>query len=175
MQAAIGFDSRCEANYNAVRAKKPSDHKGLDDGPRGKLMQGYIPRKAKETTEVVARRMAERDTRSIICLGYVDLPFARRGGVPRGGGIDCTKVDQVDAGTSYVQPIASADITTRRESDGSFGTCDFSRLADVGVIIGGVPTPFTHPGDLAPAFAEGTAPATLWSFVRTAIPSIMAG
>jgi UDP-N-acetyl-D-glucosamine dehydrogenase len=80
-----------------------------------------------------------------IGLGYVGLPlalhFARTGVTVLGLDIDCTKVEAVNGGRSYIKHIDGR--TLRKEvAAGRFSaSSDFSRVAEVDAVIICVPTP----------------------------------
>lgn len=80
----------------------------------------------------------------IVGLGYVGLPLILRyntvGYKVIGFDIDQTKVDLLNAGTSYIGHITDEAITKARTS-GFEATADFSRAKDVDALIICVPTP----------------------------------
>ena len=84
----------------------------------------------------------------VIGLGYVGLPLAIRfskvGFSTIGFDIDDEKIKLLNAGKSYIKHIDVADITAIA-NNGFTATSDFSKIADVDVIIICVPTPLgTH-------------------------------
>src|SRR3954452_2524164 len=82
----------------------------------------------------------------IIGLGYVGLPLARafsRGGFPvLGFDVDPRKVEQLQAGQSYLKHLPAADVAAMRKA-GFEATTDFDRLRDADAIVICVPTPLT--------------------------------
>jgi UDP-N-acetyl-D-glucosamine dehydrogenase len=86
-----------------------------------------------------------RDARvAIIGLGYVGLPlairFSQEGFAVTGFDIDEEKVKLLNAGKSYIKHINTDDITAM-SANGFKATSDFSKIAEVDVIIICVPTP----------------------------------
>lgn len=84
----------------------------------------------------------------IIGLGYVGLPlslrFAQAGSRVLGLDIDAAKVEQLNAGHSYILHIPAADVAAMHAA-GRFGaTTDFSRAAECAALIICVPTPLGH-------------------------------
>jgi UDP-N-acetyl-D-glucosamine dehydrogenase len=84
-------------------------------------------------------------------MGYVGLPLALsfvRGGLHvLGLDIDQSKVDALNTGTSYLGHIGDADIAAAVATQRFEATTDFSRCADVDVVIIAVPTPLTKHRD----------------------------
>ena len=94
----------------------------------------------------------------VVGLGYVGLPLAvtaaQRGFAVTGFDIDATKMDQLDAGTSYIGAVSDADLAEVR---GRFDwTTDFSRLSDCQAILICVPTPLTRQREPDLSFVEAT-------------------
>ena len=86
-----------------------------------------------------------RDARvAIIGLGYVGLPlairFSQESFAVTGFDIDEEKVKLLNAGKSYIKHINTDDITAM-SANGFKATSDFSKIAEVDVIIICVPTP----------------------------------
>jgi UDP-N-acetyl-D-glucosamine dehydrogenase len=83
----------------------------------------------------------------IVGLGYVGLPLAmtiaRSGFVVLGFDKDPVKTDSINAGTSYIKHIGSADIAEVVRLGRLRGERDPSRLGDVDVVILCLPTPLT--------------------------------
>jgi UDP-N-acetyl-D-glucosamine dehydrogenase len=93
-------------------------------------------------------RYRERTAKiGVIGLGYVGLPLLRtaaeRGFSALGFDIDPAKVEQLNAGRSYLRHISADSIAAVRETGRFAATDDFSRLAEVDAIILCVPTPLT--------------------------------
>ena len=81
---------------------------------------------------------------AVIGLGYVGLPlsirFSEEGFKVVGFDIDKEKVDLLNSGNSYIKHINSDDIVAM-SANGFKATSDFSKIAEVDVIIICVPTP----------------------------------
>lgn len=95
---------------------------------------------------------------SIIGLGYVGLPLAitaAKAGFPvTGFDVDSTKMDRLNAGSSYIEAVSDADLA---DVAGTFDwTTDFSRLSEGDVIIICVPTPLTKQREPDLSFVEDT-------------------
>ncbi|GEP58629.1 nucleotide sugar dehydrogenase [Reyranella soli] len=119
--------------HDEVRALARNQHNGTPPEP---------------VASIVARFRAHQATVGIMGLGYVGLPLActiaRKGFSVLGFDIDASKVDQINAGTSYIGHIASDEIADMRKAGRFAATCDFSRLGEVDAIILCVPTPLTR-------------------------------
>lgn len=80
----------------------------------------------------------------IVGLGYVGLPLMLRynaiGFRVLGIDIDIEKVNQLNAGKSYIEHIASEHVSRARNS-GFEATCDFARASECDALILCVPTP----------------------------------
>ncbi|MGY4824477.1 nucleotide sugar dehydrogenase [Stutzerimonas chloritidismutans] len=80
----------------------------------------------------------------IVGLGYVGLPLVLRysevGYRVVGFDIDQSKIDHIEAGTSYIEHIPAAAIA-RAVEQGFEATTDFTRASDVDALILCVPTP----------------------------------
>jgi len=87
----------------------------------------------------------------IVGLGYVGLPvaveFARAGFAVTGLDLDTAKVEQVNAGRSYIRDVADCDVAKLVESGHLHATTDTGRLADLDVIDICVPTPLRKTRD----------------------------
>ena len=81
----------------------------------------------------------------IIGLGYVGLPLAREflraGFTVKGFDVDANKVEQINAGHSYIAHIASELIREHAAAGTLEATADFGRLAEADAILICVPTP----------------------------------
>lgn len=81
----------------------------------------------------------------VIGMGYVGLPllleFVTEGFPTLGFDIDPDKVEQLNAGKSYIKHIPSEKIKEAREKNLFEATADFSRLKEVDCILVCVPTP----------------------------------
>jgi UDP-N-acetyl-D-glucosamine dehydrogenase len=98
----------------------------------------------------------------VIGLGYVGLPLTLLlcdvGFTVTGFDIDQHKVNELEAGRSYIQRIPHTEIQRAAER-GFHATSEFSRLASVDVIIICVPTPLTDHRDPDLSFIRNTAEA----------------
>ncbi|HLI77502.1 MAG TPA: NAD(P)-binding domain-containing protein, partial [Acidobacteriaceae bacterium] len=97
-------------------------------------------------TERLARLQNRTARIGVIGLGYVGLPLslllADAGFQVTGFDIDKRKVDDLQAGRSYIFRIPAEEIQSAREQ-GFRATGDFSQLAKQDAIIMCVPTPLT--------------------------------
>jgi len=84
----------------------------------------------------------------VIGLGYVGLPlnlcFAEKGFRSIGFDIDKTKVDSLNAGTSYIKHIPSERIRKARESGHFSATTDYSKMKECDGVLIAVPTPLNR-------------------------------
>ena len=121
------------------------------------ISQNTLPGIARERMDRIHSRTAKV---GIIGLGYVGLPlsllFSEAGFKVTGFDIDAKKVDDLEAGRSYIFRIPVTEIQSALQQ-GFRATNDFSRLADMDAIIMCVPTPLTehHEPDLS--YIENTA------------------
>lgn len=87
----------------------------------------------------------------IIGLGYVGLPLmhsiCRSGGKVVGFDIDPKKVEKLNKGESYLDTVPDDIIARHRQSQLFEATDNFSRLADIDIIIICVPTPLAENRD----------------------------
>src|SRR5262245_10502115 len=87
-------------------------------------------------------------TVGIVGLGYVGLPLAcavaRKGFSVLGVDIDDTKIARLNEGKSYLSDVKPDDVADFVRAGRLAATSDFSRLAGVGAVILGVPTPLTR-------------------------------
>jgi UDP-N-acetyl-D-glucosamine dehydrogenase len=81
----------------------------------------------------------------IVGLGYVGLPlaiqFARSGASVLGLDIDRAKVDQINAGRSYIKHIAAGTIADALKAKRLSASTDFSKVKNASAVIICVPTP----------------------------------
>jgi len=81
----------------------------------------------------------------VLGLGYVGLPlnlcFAEKGFRSIGFDIDKSKVDALNASTSYIKHIPSGRIKAARDSGFFAATVDFSKMNECDAILIAVPTP----------------------------------
>ena len=82
---------------------------------------------------------------AIVGLGYVGLPlaiqFARSGADVVGLDIDQAKVDQINAGRSYIKHISDETIDEVLQAKRLTASTDFSEVTNAGAVIICVPTP----------------------------------
>jgi UDP-N-acetyl-D-glucosamine dehydrogenase len=87
----------------------------------------------------------------IVGLGYVGLPlameFAKTGFSVTGIDLQSSKVDQINAGTSYIQDVDSREVKQMVRENRLAATCDFSVVADLDTINICVPTPLRKTKD----------------------------
>ena len=97
-------------------------------------------------------------------LGYVGLPlalrFAEAGLKVLGFDIDAAKVQQLNAGGSYIERLTPASIQNAL-GQGFEATCDFARTVEVDVLIICVPTPLTAHREPDLSFITNTIDAAL--------------
>ena len=95
----------------------------------------------------------------IIGLGYVGLPLAIRFSQEKykviGFDIDEKKVNQINSGKSYIQHIPSEDILSVL-ANGLVASSDFSKIAEIDVIIICVPTPLSADNEPDLSYINGT-------------------
>jgi UDP-N-acetyl-D-glucosamine dehydrogenase len=87
----------------------------------------------------------------VVGLGYVGLPlaveFARNGLKTTGIDLDQRKVDEVNAGHSYIPDVPTADVATLRADAMLAATTDFSVIRDLDTVNICVPTPLRKTKD----------------------------
>jgi UDP-N-acetyl-D-glucosamine dehydrogenase len=109
-------------------------------------------------------RIAGRDyTVGVIGLGYVGLPLVRRFGEAGfrvlGFDVDAAKVEQLNAGRSYIQHIPAEELAPLIRSGQLRALTDFGRLGDADAIVICVPTPLTDHREPDLRYVESTADA----------------
>jgi UDP-N-acetyl-D-glucosamine dehydrogenase len=81
----------------------------------------------------------------VVGLGYVGLPlaiqFARSGANVLGLDIDQAKVDQINAGRSYIKHITAGTINEALKANRLTASTDFSKVKNASAAIICVPTP----------------------------------
>jgi UDP-N-acetyl-D-glucosamine dehydrogenase len=111
----------------------------------------------------IARARSKEARLGIIGLGYVGLPLARAacetGFRVVGFDIDPAKVDQLNAGGSYIKQIESAVVLALVHRGLFAATADFDRLTEVDAILVCVPTPLGKHREPDLSFIERTAEA----------------
>ncbi len=87
----------------------------------------------------------------VVGLGYVGLPlaveFARNGLRTTGIDLDQRKVDEVNAGHSYIPDVPTVDVATLRSAGTLDATTDFSVIRDLDTVNICVPTPLRKTKD----------------------------
>lgn len=87
----------------------------------------------------------------VVGLGYVGLPlaveFARAGFRVTGIDVSQQKVDQINAGSSYVQDVSSSDVRELVSRGLLRATADFSAVAELDTVNIAVPTPLRKTKD----------------------------
>ncbi len=100
---------------------------------------------------ILDRLSTRRSTVGVIGLGYVGLPLATAfgdAGFPViGFDVDATKVDALNAGTSYIPDVPAAEVARLVQGGRFTATTDFSRLAECDAISVCVPTPLRKTRD----------------------------
>jgi UDP-N-acetyl-D-glucosamine dehydrogenase len=118
-----------------------------------------LPRIAQEPLDRLRSRTAPI---GVIGLGYVGLPLslllAEAGFKVTGFDIDQRKIDDLEAGKSYIFRIPENEIQAAR-GQGFTATADFSRLTQQDAIILCVPTPLTGHREPDLSYIENTAKA----------------
>ena len=104
---------------------------------------------------------SKQATIGIVGLGYVGLPlaqaFCQKGVKTVGFDIDQKKIDDIEAGRSYIKHIGDDAIKEMRADDLFDVTTDFAGITNVDVIIICVPTPLSkhREPDLGPVLNTG--------------------
>jgi len=122
-------------------------------------VKAVLPKIAQSRLE---RLNAHNASIGVIGLGYVGLPLSlllsEAGFKVTGFDIDTKKVDDLEAGRSYIFRIEAAEIQAARKQ-GFSATADFSKLAGQDAIIMCVPTPLTEHREPDLSYVENTAKA----------------
>ncbi len=96
----------------------------------------------------------------VIGLGYVGLPlidaFVSRGVSAMGFDVDVSKVDQLNAGRSYIRHLPSERIAGWKANGLFEATGDMSRLSEPDALLICVPTPLSDSRDPDLSYVEGT-------------------
>lgn len=112
-------------------------------------------------TELLQKIQNQAARLGVIGLGYVGLPLATRAGrvgfKVLGFDVSAEKVAQLNAGTSYIGDVASAEVAELREAGRLEATTDFRRLRACDVIVICVPTPLNLTRDPDISFIERAA------------------
>ena len=101
------------------------------------------------SVEQIVSEIKDRKATVGICgLGYVGLPlvlaFTRKGFKVYGFDIDQKKIDDLQAGNSYIKHLDFAELKGQVESGNFVPTCDFGLIGEPDVILIAVPTPLTE-------------------------------
>jgi UDP-N-acetyl-D-glucosamine dehydrogenase len=87
----------------------------------------------------------------VVGLGYVGLPlaveFARAGLTTTGIDLDGRKVDEINAGRSYIPDVQHADVASLRKAERLGATTDFSVVSELDTVNICVPTPLRKTKD----------------------------
>ena len=108
------------------------------------------------------QRIRDKQIRvGVIGLGYVGLPlidaFVSQGVAAIGFDVDVRKVDQLNAGSSYIRHLPSERVAGWREKKLFEATADMRRLAEPDALLICVPTPLSDSRDPDLSYVEGTA------------------
>jgi UDP-N-acetyl-D-glucosamine dehydrogenase len=102
-------------------------------------------------TELEAKISDRTAVIGVVGLGYVGLPliveFCQNGFKGIGFEVDGRKIDEINAGRSYIVDVSSEAVEKCRTEEKLAATKDFSKLADCDVIIICVPTPLRKTKD----------------------------
>ena len=104
-----------------------------------------------QTADLKDRIRARTARVGVIGLGYVGLPlaveFANAGFDVTGFEVETSKVDEINAGRSYIGDVATSDIAASVSAGRLRATADMSRLSDMDAIDICVPTPLRKTKD----------------------------
>jgi UDP-N-acetyl-D-glucosamine dehydrogenase len=105
-----------------------------------------------EIAEALATKIRTRQAKcGIVGLGYVGLPLAvelgKVGFAVTGFDIAAAKVDQLNAGTSYIQDVSGDDVAALVQSGQFRATTDFTQISEMDTINICVPTPLRKTKD----------------------------
>jgi UDP-N-acetyl-D-glucosamine dehydrogenase len=102
-------------------------------------------------TSLLAKIQNRTARAGVVGLGYVGLPlaveFARNGLKTTGIDLDQRKVDEVNAGHSYIPDVPTADVATLRSGGTLDATTDFSVIRELDTVNICVPTPLRKTKD----------------------------
>jgi UDP-N-acetyl-D-glucosamine dehydrogenase len=110
---------------------------------------------------MLQERLSDQSARiGVIGLGYVGLPllqaFIKSGFSTIGFDVDAAKIEQLNAGKSYIKHIPSEWITGWLDEKKFEATVDMTRLTEADVIVICVPTPLTSSRDPDLSYVEST-------------------
>jgi len=114
--------------------------------------------------QLLQEKVGRRDyTVGVIGLGYVGLPLVLRFGEVGfrviGFDIDPTKIEQLNAGSSYIQHVSGDRVRALIDTRRFEATADLGRLGEPDAVIICVPTPLTEHRDPDLRYVEKTADA----------------
>jgi UDP-N-acetyl-D-glucosamine dehydrogenase len=115
-------------------------------------MSATVAAPVESSLELLENKIRTKTARvGIVGLGYVGLPlaveFGKAGFAITGIDLDTAKVDQINAGVSYIQDVSTEDVhdlTARRKLS---ATADFSVISELDTINICVPTPLRKTKD----------------------------
>lgn len=114
------------------------------------------------TQELMSERIRSRTTKvGVIGLGYVGLPlaveFANAGFAVVGIDVRASKVDELNAGCSYIRDVPADAVQRLVEAGNLRATTDFSVVAELDTITIAVPTPLRKTKDPDMSFVVAAA------------------
>jgi len=102
-------------------------------------------------TSLLDKIQARTARAGVVGLGYVGLPlaveFAHAGLEVVGIDLDVRKVDEVNAGHSYIPDVPTADVARLRQAGRLRATSDFAEVAELDTLNICVPTPLRKTKD----------------------------
>jgi UDP-N-acetyl-D-glucosamine dehydrogenase len=149
--AAQGFPSGCRVLSNPQWENDESTKSGMGVTRELALLN--------RTAEIKHRIEIRKARLGIIGMGYVGLPlallFSEEGFAVTGFDVDTRKVETLNQSGSYIVRIPGTEVESARRN-GFSATADYSRIAEMDVVIICVPTPLTeyHEPDLS--YVTGT-------------------
>ena len=101
------------------------------------------------TSKELVSKIESREATVAVCgLGYVGLPligaFYNQGFKTYGFDIDQRKIDDLEAGNSYIEHIDFDMLKKAIDEERFIPTTDFGRIGEPDIILIAVPTPLTH-------------------------------
>jgi UDP-N-acetyl-D-glucosamine dehydrogenase len=106
----------------------------------------------KSSIELLEQKIRNKTARvGVVGLGYVGLPlaveFGKAGFAVTGIDVHAAKIDQINAGLSYIQDVSTEDVHTLKAAHKLSATTDFSVIAELDTINICVPTPLRKTKD----------------------------
>jgi UDP-N-acetyl-D-glucosamine dehydrogenase len=102
-------------------------------------------------TSLLEKIQGRQARAGVVGLGYVGLPlaveFARAGLTTVGIDLDARKVDEINAGHSYIPDVPTADVARYRQAGRLSATTDFAVVGELDTINICVPTPLRKTKD----------------------------